>query len=44
MGADFQGHIEELQKKLEERDANQEHLETIFGGYTTRAENERTTH
>ena len=44
MGADFQGHIEELQKKLEERDANQEHLETIFGGYITRAQNGRTTH
>jgi hypothetical protein len=42
MGTDFQERIEELQKKLKERYANQEHLKTIFVGYVTRGESGRT--
>lgn len=38
MGVDFQKRFGELKKKLEERDANQEHLEATLHGCITQLE------
>ena len=40
VGTNFQACIAEFQKKLKERDANHEQLETIFGGHITELEDE----